>query len=285
MRHMKVSRIVVALAVLAAAASPAAAGSPATEVQFVHGIGTVPGDNPVDVYLAEDGATTWELVSDGPIAYTEQAELGFVVGVWSLLLCTAVADPAETVETCPEGAVNAGGAAVSVPDADHAVLVAGYGPPEGDPAVTFDVFEVDTTCVEAGQARYQVAHASAMAEVTLFVDNERGDREPIAHGESVTAGVSVGEHGLRLVTVGDEYFVLDEPAVAAPGGETTFLALVGPGDPTPVDPATTDLRFVPIAYGVEPCPVATVPSTTTTSVVPDPGPPAAPQPEPPDFTG
>jgi hypothetical protein len=126
-----------------------------------------------------------------------------------------------------------------------------------------------------------------MAEVTLFVDNERGDREPIAHGESVTAEVSAGEHGLRLVTVGDEYFVLDEAAVPAAGDETTFLAVVGPGDPTPLDPATTDLRFVAIAHGVDPCPVlpstTTTTTTTTTSTTPDP--PAPPQPEPPTFTG
>jgi hypothetical protein len=168
--------------------------------------------------------------------------------------------------------------------AGEAVVVAGYGPPEEDPETTVDVFAVDTACLDAGEGRVQVAHASAMAEVTLFVDNERDDRDPMAHGQSVTAEVAEGDHGLRLVTVGDEYFVLDEPAVAIPGGETAFLALVGPGDPTPLDPATTDLRLVAVSYGVDPCPVATVPTTTTTTAS-APEPPATPQPQPAAFTG
>jgi hypothetical protein len=298
MRQFRTVRVVVVvvvwglLAALGSPVGPASAGQPVvpTAVQFVHGIGTEPGDNPADFYIAEEGATDWDLVGGGPIAYTEILELGVPAAAYSFLLCVAVADPAETVESCPAGDVNAGGAEVAVPDTSDVVVVAGYGPPEGDPEITLDAFEVDLTCTFFERARYQVAHAAAMTEVTLFVDSQRDDRDPIGHGESVIADVRQGGHELSMLTVPDEFFALVE-SVEAPGAETTFLAMVGPGDPTPLDPETTDLRFVPIAFQVEPCPdptttstTSTTSTTTSTTAVP-PLPPAPPQPEPPDFTG
>jgi hypothetical protein len=285
----RIGIVVVVVALLGSAGtwgSPVGAGSPAAPVRLVHGIGVVPGDNPVDVYLGEGGASTWELVPGGPIAYTEQLELGFVVGDWSVLLCTAVADPADSVEICPEGAVNAGGTEVSVPDADQVVLVAGYGPPEGEQLpVVFDLFEVDTSCLSVDQARFQIAHAAAMEELLVFIDGARGDLEPIGHGQSVTAGLPASSYEVLLATLGDEYFVLVDPDVEADAGATTFLVVIGPGDPTPLDPETTDLRFVQVDVGVEPCPEPPPPPSSSTTVVPDPDPPAPPQPEPPDFTG
>ena len=128
-----------------------------------------------------------------------------------------------------------------------------------------------------------------MEEVTLFIDGERDDRGPISHGESVTVDVRRGEYGLRLVTVGRRVLRARRARRwRRRGGETTFLALIGPGDPTPLDPATTDLRLVPIAYrggAVSRAATAAIHQHHHLHPCPIPEPPAAPQPEPPDFTG
>jgi hypothetical protein len=265
--------------------APAGAGSSSTQLQLVHGVGTVPGDNPVDVYVAPGGASVWDIVAGGPMAYTDTREVLLAGGTWSVLLCDAVPDPAPSLDGCPEGSLNAGGTSVAVPESSDAVLVAGYAPPEGEElSVVLDLFEVDTSCLFVDQARFQVGHAAAIGNVTLFIDGARDGREPIGNGESVSAGLPQGAYDLLMVTEGDEYFVLDEPDVPATAGTVTFLALVGPGDPTPLDPATTDLRFVPVEVAAPLCPEPPAPSTTETTA-PDPEPPAPPQPAPADFTG
>ena len=102
---------------------------------MVHGLGTDPGANPVDVYIREVGTSDFALVIAGEAAslgFGAMQDVGFLPPAdYDVLVCNASAGPQETITDCEddsEGAVNGNsGNQVTVPDTAQVVLFAGYG--------------------------------------------------------------------------------------------------------------------------------------------------------------
>jgi hypothetical protein len=276
-----------AAAVVAMATPPLASGGvPDVEWHFVHGAGTDPGDNPINIYLQpEGGIDAWGLlISTGAgveVGYGDVLDPIPMPAIGSaILLCPAVEFPEEVLG--PDGcqdALNPGGTDFDF--VEDLVLVAGFTGP-GAEEVTVRPFTVDTSCVDPGMARVDVAHVAAMDELTLFIDGARDDRDPIANGEHVASVETAGAHDLDLLTVPDEFFALRTSLTLA-DSTSSFVAVVGSGDPTPEEPDDTDLRAITVAEDVTTCTVTAPSSTTSTTLPPATAP--APVPGPVGFTG
>lgn len=270
---------VVAVALTAPTLSQAG-GGPGPHIQFIHGGGTMPGDSPINVYIGPGDDSSFFLATVGgetEVTYTDSGDLvPAPIGIVDVLLCPAVTDPPDVITACEGTALNGEPDLVTAPASGELVWVAGW--VSREEGIDVRSFTLDTGCTDAGTGRGTFAHAAAMAELLVFVDGERNERPPIAHGEQVASPVVAGDHRVDFLTLGTEFFVLPVPSVTFPEATNTFVVAVGPGDPNPEDPDITDLRAVAVEVGVETCPEP--PTTTTTEP-----PPAPTVTTPPNFTG
>jgi hypothetical protein len=273
------------IAGLAFLPSGAGAGGGAN-VTVLHGIGPAP--STVDIYLGATDATEWDLLLEA-VDYGQSADLGVVpAGGYNVLICAAVTDPAATVSSCPEGAVNGNsGTNAEVPASGDVTLVAAYAGPDepaaGRPTVVAFVNDVD--CYEAGDGRLGARHAATAPAVNILVG---GDPvlEDVVFGQGADLTVPAGDYEVEIQLASDDSTVLGPTTVTVNEGELLVLYAVG----NPQQDANFDVLTT--THQLEPCPVETTTTTapeetTTTSTTAPPvaPPPAQPQAQPATFTG
>jgi serine protease inhibitor ecotin len=305
MKRTAIACCLVALAgALVVVASPSGAGSAGTTVAVLHGLGPAP--STVDVYVGETDATEWDLLLEG-LNYSELVEVGPLAGGgYNILLCNAVAGPAETITECPgmdgtvvKAAVNGNfGTNIEIPASGNVTVVAAYsgpdGPAAGRPTVT--VFENDVDCYEAGQGRLGARHAAAAPDVDVRITAEPGPItiSDVAFGEGLDADLDTGPASMEVVLASDESNVLgptDTPVVEGqlkieyvvgnPQFEAGFALLEQLIDlePCRVETTTTTTESTTTTSTTEPEETTTTTSTTIPAPVP------SPQPLTPVYTG
>lgn len=261
----------------AAVVPTAGAKSPTTaDVELIHGIGG--GTNPVDIYMGDGTSPTeWELAAAG-VEYGDNASFADIpAGSYNALICRAVADPATTVSSCPEGAVggNSGSPFQLDPNTTTAVVAAYGGPDSAVPGrPTVAAFPLDDACLNATDARAQALHAAAAPAVDLYGKpaGSAGDpallAEGLDFGESGTIVVGAGAYDL-FVELTDGTPVVDTLDVDFPAVNLTFGVVVG----NPQQEAEYEVLYYDLP--VDPCAVPTsttaapsttlAPTTTTTA--------------------
>jgi hypothetical protein len=244
----------------------------AGNVSVVHGLGDVPGENPVDVYIRAAGSDDqFGLIIpgiDADFGYGAIVALGQQnAGDFDILLCAAVADPLQMIDDCADNessAINGNsGNPVTIPVADQVVLFAGIGE-STRPEVL--VFVPDLACVDgSGNGRATAAHAADADPVTISVGGTPVI-ENLANGESQSLDVPAGSYD---VNVSDGALLNLDTSLAVTALQNTMAYVTG--DPDMQDQYTVITQ----TFAIEACPVQT---TTTTA----PPPRAAAQPR---FTG
>lgn len=262
--------VTMAVALLAIALMPTQAGAgvpPSSQVWFVHGIGNDPGDNPVDVYVRPTvGPVTFSLLVEGE---AEGFDFGAVVdtgdapaGDYDVLVCTAVANPADSILGCADnGAVSVNGNSgnpVTVVAGGVMSMFVGYGP-AGRPAVI--PLQLDLDCVETpATGRLTVLHGADAGPIDVELDE---DNVVIAgldnsQAESVDAAAATYDLSIQegiVVQTGIADFELN-------GAELTIAFFTGDPDDE------TDYSIVTQALDLEVCEQPTTTSTTTTAPPP-----------------
>jgi hypothetical protein len=238
--------------------APVGAGGPGgSQVFIVHGIGEVPGTNPVDVYVRASGGTDFSLLLEG-FAYADIVEDTVAAGDYDVLLCAAAGAPADTIASCADNAqpaINGNfGSPVTVPADSTVALFAGFGD-LGRPEVL--AFVLDVTCVEgADTGRGTAAHAAAAGPVDILLAGTP-IIENLANGESASLDVPAGDYEVD-VTDGDVLDTTITLEIQAQQNNVSFVT----GNPQQDLPYTVvDLR-VPVELCDEPL------ETTTTTAGP-----------------
>lgn len=248
-------------------AGPAEAQATA-HVTALHGLGPTP--NAVDVFVNDALA-----ISD--FQYAEQFLLGdLTAGTYNIKMCTAVTNPPATwsgacpVEPDPDTdapAISVGpntGTDLTLVAGESYTLVAAFAPTGtaiGRPTVV--AVSEDTTCVDAGLARIQVANAAAflspariaIAGVTSVASLEGGDSQILIPDPAPLTDSDI------IVTDSSEVQQTTEADADFPAGVNTLKVLVG----NPQQDAAYALltRSIPLATCV-------VPPPTTVPVIPPP---------------
>lgn len=232
-------------------------------IDVVHGIGG--GANPVDVYVGGGTAPTeWDLaIAD--LQYGEHVEIGEIAaGDYNVLVCQAVPAPADTISSCPQGAVNGNfGNPIELVANERYLVVAAYGGPEteapGRPIV--QPYEIDDSCVENDEtARVQGVHAAAAPAVDITADGEV-IFEDVTFGESAVADVPAGPYDIG-VQLPDGTPVIAPEEVPLEAVQSTIGVVVG-------NPQQ-EVSYEVLAFGLEldvcaPAPTST--STTATTII------------------
>jgi hypothetical protein len=256
-------RLGLAVAIVAALSivNPAVAGAgtvPGSDVYLVHGIGEVPGTNPVDVYARASGGTDFNLLLEG-FAYADIVGDTVPAGDYDVLLCAASAAPAATIASCADNAqpaINGNfGSPVTVPADSTVAMFAGFGD-LGRPEVL--AFVLDVSCVEgADTGRATAAHAAAAGPVDILLAGTPV-LENLANGESASLDVPAGDYEVD-VTDGDVLDTTITLEIQAQHNNVSFVT----GNPQQDLPYTVvDLR-VPVELCEEP-----IETTTTTAPAP-----------------
>jgi hypothetical protein len=280
MRRLALLLVAALVAAIVPMSLAGAGAGPTTDVEFLHGLGNSPGDNPVDVYVGDTDATSWDLELPDQ-GFADFIELGFFsAGGINVLLCEAVPAPNATITGCADNdasAINGNfGTNVDIPAVASITLVAAYdgssGGASGRPTVT--PFENDITCVEPGNGRLSVANAGMAGEGDVLVD---GTVEgTIDYGDQLIGELA---EGLYDVTLDADVQVdsLDTPVDALVS--STIYAV---GNPQ----FEASFQFISTTFDVPECAQPTTTTTTTppTTVAPQ-TPVARPVAVTPAFTG
>lgn len=235
-------------------------------ITIVHGIG--PGPAAVDIYLGETDATEWDLVLAG-FEYGEVETADLPAGGYNVLICTAAADPGETITACADNgamAVNGNsGTNVDVEAGVSELWVAAYGDPEfGRPVVI--AFPIDLSCVEpTADARATAVHAATAPPVDVLAAPVGADPAPIvedlAWGELAAIDVPAGEYDVA-VELTDGTPVLDATVPLDARFNTAAIVVGNPQFEASFQPLV--VRF-PLEECVVPTTQTTVPPTTPTT--------------------
>lgn len=230
-------------------------------VNVIHGIGG--GENPVDVYIGAGATPTeWDLLVED-LTYSELAEVTDVdADTYNVLVCNAALDPADTIASCPAGAVNGNfGNAVDIEAGLEYALVAAYGGPEtpapGRPIVA--AYELEVSCLEtATTARAQGLHAAAAPTVDITAN---GDVvfDDVSFGESAVADVPAGTYDIG-VQLTDGTPVLEVPDAELAALESTLAVVVG--NPQ----QEVDYEVLVYTAELEVCPPESTTTTNTTII-------------------
>ena len=164
-------------------------------IDVVHGIGG--GANPVDVYVGGGTAPTeWDLaIAD--LQYGQHVEIGEIAaGDYNVLVCQAVPAPADTISSCPQGAVNGNfGNPIELVANERYLVVAAYGGPDteapGRPIVRPPGYErVDSE----GGSQNQVHTEIVLADVRVLALDDKVQAQATGDApERVQAAVAVLE--------------------------------------------------------------------------------------------
>jgi hypothetical protein len=265
---------VLAAAVLAAGLVPlAGAGAGAGTIPeggpgitIVHGIG--PGPATVDIYLGGTDATEWDLAL-AAVKYGDVKTEQLPAGGYNVLICTAAADPDETITACADNGASAvngnSGTNVDVEAGVSELWVAAYGDPEsGRPVVVS--FPLDLSCVEpTADARATAVHAATAPPVDVLAAPAGNEPAPVvedlAWGESASADVPAGEYDVA-VELTDGTPVLEATVPLDAQFNTAAIVVGNPQFEAPFQPLL-------VRFPLEECGVATtvttVPPTTPTT--------------------
>jgi hypothetical protein len=229
-------------------------------VSIVHGLGTTPDTNFVDVYIREAGSDgTFILViagNDDDFGFSAIFNAGNLPpGDYDVLLCNAATSPIEDINGCSDNdtsAVNGNfGNTVTVADTEQIVLFAGWSD-IGRPTVI--AFGVDVSCVEAGQGRATAANAAYANPITVTAGGSPVV-ENVARGSSQSVVVPAGSYD---VNISNDQIVDIDTTIEVAALQNTITYLTG-------NPVTTKVAYTLITQTLPLEQCAAPPSSATTT--------------------
>lgn len=263
MRRLAVGLAGVALLIALLPTQVSAGVSPVgPEISVVHGLGTTPGANPVDVYIREAGGGDFALVIAG-----EESNFGFGAmqdvgslppGDYDVLVCSAAAAPLETIADCEDNSQSSAngnsGNPVTLPDTQQVVLFAGWsavGRPEVIP------FTIDMSCIaDAASGRATAANGAYANPLTITVGGAV-ILQGVARGTTASIDAPAGSYD---VNISNDQIVDIDTTIVVGAQQNTVTYLTG-------NPVTSKVSYELLTqtFPLETCPPPSSETTSTTA--------------------